>query len=231
MKPLEILLAVIGALLVGWLLTDTYKSMRCTKPLTVDTVTCCQAVDTPINVKGKKVLFVGDSHSVYARGWQDRLTQRTGMIYKNTAQGGKHTTWMIRAAYQELDSTYKYCFIWGGANDMASQTPVKQAVHNIQTIVDMCNHYNVQPIVLTGFNPVTCIDITGKSKVWAPYPQRYIEFQQQLQERIHGAIIIKNHYISREDKDCSDFICHMSASGHRKMADSLIKACNFKTTD
>jgi len=187
--------------------------------------------DTLIDVSGKKVLFVGDSHTVYAHGWQDQLAKKTGMTYINTAQGGRRTDWMIQAAQRRIDSTYDYCFIWGGANDMASQVTIKQATLNIQAIVDMCNSHGIKPIVLTGFDPKLCIKVSGMGEAWQPYPSKYTEFQKQLPSNIKNAVVITNHFISRQDGDCSDFICHMSASGHRKMANGIISYLKFKVVN
>ena len=186
-------------------------------------------VDTPLSVKGKTCLFIGDSHTTYASGWQDRLCKRTGMIGTNTAVGGKRTEWMLGILKNRIDSRYDYCFIWGGANDMASQIKARDAVSNVQKMVDLCKSKGVKAIVMTGFSPRECIDVRGKGPEWQPYPRRYEEFQQMLQDSIKGAEVIKTHFISRSDRDCSDFCCHMSASGHRKMGDSMISRLKFKT--
>ena len=194
-----------------------------------DTVAQVRSEDTAINVKGKKILYIGDSHTVYANGWQDRLCRRTGTTSVNTAVGGKTTTWMKGVALKNITSDFDYCFIWGGANDMAGTIKPHLAVKNVQYMVDLCRSKGVTPIVLTGFDPKECIDVSGKGQIWQPYPQKYVIFQQMLQDSIVGAKVIKSHFISRADRDCGDFICHMSASGHRKMADSIIAVMKFKT--
>lgn len=192
----------------------------------LDTAVIVRSVDTVVSVKGKKVLFIGDSHTAYSNGWQDRLCRRTGMTYLNTAVGGKQTQWMVGEARQKITNYFDYCFIYGGANDMAGNRSPMKSVKNIQTIVNLCNKVQVKPIVVTGFDPVTCIDVRGRD-VYRGYPQRYAKFQQLLVDSIKGATVVKTHYISRTD--CGDFLCHMAASGHRKMADSIIKAMKFKT--
>ncbi len=199
-----------------------------TTPL-ADTVKFLSSVDTPENVKGKSVLFVGDSHTTYAYGWQDRLCKRTGMIYTNTAVGGKTTGWMLGVLRTNISSRYNYCIIWGGANDMAGMIKPLDAVRNVQKMVDICNSKGVKAIVMTGFNPRTCVDVSRQSKAWQPYPARYEVFQKMLQDSIKGAQVIKSHFISRKERDCGDFCCHMNASGHVKMADSMISRLNFKT--
>jgi hypothetical protein len=190
-------------------------------------------VDTPktVNIAGKKILFIGDSHTAYAGGWQDRLCKRTGATPVNTAVGGKRTDWMLQQAQTKLASEYEYCFIWGGANDAASYMYIHESVKNIQHIVDLCDKKGVQAVVLTGFSPKTCIDVTKQPEVWKRYPIKYQALQDSILAQVRGCRIVQNHFISRQDGDCGDFICHMSASGHRKTADSLIKVLNLKTVN
>ena len=117
--------------------------------------------DTVISVKGKKALFIGDSHSAADYGWQHQVCKKTGMTYLNTAVGGKQTAWMLQEARAKVTPYFDYCFIYGGANDMASNRPPMNSVKNIQAIVNLCNKAHVTPIVITGFDPVTCINITA----------------------------------------------------------------------
>lgn len=189
------------------------------KPPLVDTV----VKDTTIHCSGKRVLFIGDSHTAYENGWQDQLCTKTGMIGTNTAVGGKRTEWMIEQLLKDIDSSYDYCFIWGGANDAASFVPLKETIDNIQKMVNACNGYGIIPIVLTGFDPEVCIDVSKKDlSKWGNYIKKYTELQQMILTQVKKCVIVKNHFISRADGDCGDFICHMSASGHRKMANGII---------
>ena len=217
-------LGLLGATLFGKKGRETTKIQS----LKIDTAIVIKPVDTVVSVRGKKALFIGDSHTSYSHGWQDRLCRKTGMTYLNTSVGGKTTTWMKGVALNSVHSGLDYCFIWGGANDMAGTIKPALAVKNVQFIVDICRAKGVKAIVLTGFNPKTCIDVTGRSQAWQKYPRRYVVFQKMLQDSIVGAKVIKSHFISRSDRDCGDFLCHMSASGHRKMADSIIKVMKFK---
>jgi hypothetical protein len=229
MKNKNIKLAVVAAFSLGLLGVSLFakrekETIRVQSPK-LDTAVSVRSVDTVVSVKGKKVLFIGDSHTAYSNGWQDRLCRRTGMTYLNTAVGGKQTAWMAGEARQKITNYFDYCFIYGGANDMAGNRSPMKSVKNIQTIVNLCNKARVKPIVVTGFDPVTCIDVRGRD-VYRGYPQRYAKFQQLLVDSIRGATVVKTHYISRTD--CGDFLCHMAASGHRKMADSIIKTMKFK---
>jgi hypothetical protein len=133
---------------------------------------------------------------------------------------------MLETAKLNINPGYDYCFIYGGANDMAGNRPPIKSVKNIQKIVNMCLAKQVKPIVLTGFDPVSCINVAGRD-VYKGYPQRYAKFQQMLVDSIVGAKVLKTHCISRTD--CGDFLCHMTASGHRKMTSFIILACRFKT--
>lgn len=178
------------------------------------------------DVKGKKVLFIGDSHTAADYGWQHQLCKKTKMTYLNTAVGGKQTAWMLQEAKLKVNEYFDYCFIYGGANDMAGNRPPINSVRNIQAIVNICHKFAVTPIVITGFDPMTCINI-GERKAYIGYPQRYSKFQQLLVDSIHGATVVQTHCISRTD--CGDFLCHMTSSGHKKMALCIIDKLNLKT--
>ena len=58
------------------------------------------------------------------------------------------------------------------------------------------------------------------------YPSRYAKFQQLLVDSIHGATVVQTHCISRTD--CGDFLCHMTSSGHKKMALCIIDKLKLK---
>ena len=192
---------------------------------TQDTVKASIQQDTVVSVKGKKAVFIGDSHTAADYGWQYQVCKKTGMSMQNTAVGGKQTYWMLQTASTVLAGDFDYCFIYGGANDMAGNRPPIKSVKNIQKIVDICNQRKIKPVVLTGFDPITCVNIAGRDQ-YKGYPQRYAKFQQMLMDSIVGAKVVKTHCISRTD--CGDFLCHMTASGHKKMAEAVISGCRFK---
>ena len=181
--------------------------------------------DTILSVKGKKALFIGDSHTAADFGWQYQLCKKTGMSFLNTAVGGKQTAWMLETARLNMSSNYDYCFIYGGANDMAGHRPAIKSVKNIQRIVDLCKVHGVKAVVLTGFDPITCVDIAGRDQ-YRGYPERYAKFQNMLLDSIRGATVIKTHCISKTD--CGDFLCHMKTSGHKKMAEAVIQGMKFQ---
>jgi hypothetical protein len=182
--------------------------------------------DTLIDVKGKKSLFIGDSHTANrAYGWQEVLCKETGMTGKNTAVGGKNTYWMLNEIVYAANKSFDYCFIYGGANDMYSSTSIEDALQNIKGMIRVCKGNGIKPVVLTGFDPETCVQ-KGKNQI---YVSRYTKFQKMLLDSIKDATVIRSHFVSRSDGDCGDRICHMTAKGHRKMADGVIREMKFKT--
>jgi len=225
MKLRDSLILIVLSLGFSWLILQNTPAVQGTTTLKQSTVVdITKPQDTIHSVKGKKALFIGDSHTAFDFGWQHQVATKTGMSYLNTAVGGKQTTWMLETAKQNINSGFDYCFIYGGANDMAGNRAPIKAVRNIQRIVDLCKIHNVKAVVITGFDPLTCVKV-GNRKAYREYPQRYARFQQLLIDSIHGAEVIKTHCISRTD--CGDFLCHMTASGHKKMAAKIISDLNF----
>lgn len=226
MKLRDSLILIVLSLGFSWLILQTTPAVQGTTTLKQSTVVdTTKLQDTIHSVKGKKVLFIGDSHTAFNFGWQHQVATKTGMSYLNTAVGGKQTTWMLEVAKQNINPGFDYCFIYGGANDMAGNRAPIKAVKNIQRIVDLCKLHNVKAIVITGFDPITCVKI-GNRTAYKGYPERYAKFQQLLIDSIHGAEVIKTHCISRTD--CGDFLCHMTASGHKKMAAKIILDLHFQ---
>jgi lysophospholipase L1-like esterase len=218
------ILLILASLVIGWVLLKATPQAKIIQTFDY-TPKITIPVDTIHSVKGKKALFVGDSHTAFDFGWQHQVATKTGMSYLNTAVGGKQTTWMLETAKQNINSGFDYCFIYGGANDMAGNRAPIKAVKNIQRIVDLCKIHNIKAVVITGFDPLTCVKV-GSRKAYEGYPQRYARFQQLLIDSIHGAKVIKTHCISRTD--CGDFLCHMTASGHKKIANKVIKDLNLR---
>jgi hypothetical protein len=178
-----------------------------------------------VNVQGKKVLFIGDSQTANrdGYGWQTLLCKKTGMVGTNLAQVGKHTPWMIQKLKQNLDTTYDYCFIWGGANDIHGNRDPYKVMNDIQDMVDMCREKNVRPIVILGYNSMEVIrPIKGQEF----YPNAYVKYQQVLLENLRNVVIVDTRILER--KDCADWTCHMQPSGHRKIYEKVIDTLNFK---
>ena len=179
--------------------------------------------DTIVSVKGKKALFIGDSHTAnHNYGWQIQVCQLTGLQQNNIAVGGKTTSWMLQQANMYLTPNYDYCFIYGGANDMYnSHISAGMAFNNIQYIVNMCNYKGVKAVVLTGFDYSVCTRTDNRM-----YPVKGAELQRMLLSQLRGAQVVDTRVVYRGD--CGDALCHMSYSGHQKTAQAVIKACRFK---
>ena len=187
-------------------------------------------MDTVHDVNGKVVAFIGDSHTSYSKGWQDILSKKTGLKYFNYSVGGISTNWMLDIAKNNLNSYHNFLFVWGGANDMFGNyiTP-KQALNNVQEIVNLANKRKIKTFILTGFSPKDCVE--NKNQKTEQYIKRYSEYQQLLVDSIKGATVIKNHFVNKNDGDCGDYICHMTYQGHTKMADSIISTLKLKLVD
>ena len=65
----------------AFIATDTVK------PNVIDTPKVIPVTLT--SVRGKKALFIGDSHTAVDYGWQHQVCKQTGMTYLNTAVGGQ----------------------------------------------------------------------------------------------------------------------------------------------
>ena len=156
----------------------------------------------PAIIKGKNVLFVGDSHTaLYGSGWQSIIAKKYGFYEKNTAVGGKRTDWMIgQLKLALMDGTNYYaCFIYGGANDAYSGVTNQKAVANIQEMVNMCIAKNVIPIVIIGYNTMkvsygnTALKPTSyvptQQGMWDLAKKRY-EQQLLMQSSIKDAFVI-----------------------------------------
>lgn len=229
MKNKNVKLAVVAAFSLGLLGVSLPAKREKEAPkiqsLRSDTLVVVKPVDTVVNVGGKKVLFIGDSHTAnHSYGWQEILCYKTGMTMKNTAVGGKNTYWMLNQIVYTANKSFDYCFIYGGANDMYSSTSMFDAIDNIKSMIKVCKGNGIKPIVLTGFDPQLCI----RKDKYPAYVSRYTKFQKMLLDSIKDATVIKSHFVTRADGDCGDYICHMTAKGHRKMADSIIKTMKFK---
>jgi hypothetical protein len=227
MKIKDRLLLMASSFALGWLLVDaTTMSMSSARPnstLVIDTIKPVKPQTIIQDVRGKKALFIGDSHtSNHSHGWQIQVCQATGLVQNNIAVGGKTTSWMLQQANMYLTPNYDYCFIYGGANDMYnSHISAYSAYSNIQAIVNMCNFKGVKAVVLTGFDYSVCTRTDNRM-----YPVKGAELQRMLLSQLRGAQVVDTRVVYRGD--CGDALCHMSYSGHQKTAKAVISACKFK---
>lgn len=217
-----ILVIVIGILgfITSWKVWG--QDNKITDTVKIDTVKV-KPQDTVLNVNGKIALFIGDSHtSNHNSGWQTIVCKKTGMKMINASVSGKTTYWMLEIGLYKIRKNIDYCFIYGGANDMytSSITP-EEAVENIKGIIRMCNGNGVHAVILTGFDPKVT---STPNKNYIP---KYIKFQKLLLTTIKDATVIDTRVVLKSD--CWDGLCHMSPSGHKKIAEKVISDMNLKT--
>jgi hypothetical protein len=221
------LLLTAASFALGWLLVDattmSISSARPNSTLVIDTIKPVKPQTIIQDVRGKKALFIGDSHTAnHGYGWQVQLCQATGLIQNNISVGGKTTSWMLQQAQMYVTSNYDYCFIYGGANDMYnSHISAGMAFNNIQYMVNICKYKGVKPIVLTGFDYSVCTRTENKA-----YPGKGAELQRMLLGQLQNATVVDTRVVYRSD--CGDALCHMNYSGHQKMAQAVIRACKFR---
>jgi hypothetical protein len=238
MKLKDGILLMLASLVFGWAVSSanqTQPTPQADTPIVItkqvikqDTIKqvitqVTKPQDTIVSVRGKKALFIGDSHTAnHNYGWQIQVCQATGLVQNNISVGGKTTSWMLQQANMSLTSNYDYCFIYGGANDMYnSHISAASAFNNIQTIVNMCNYKGVKAVVLTGFDYSVCTRTDNRM-----YPVKGAELQRMLLSQLRGATVVDTRVVYRGD--CGDALCHMSYSGHQKTAKAVISACRFK---
>ena len=217
MRIKDFVILFISSICFGWFLLYS-------KPTYKDSVTIQTDTTIFVNVQNKRALFIGDSHtSNRTNGWQNQLCKLTGLKQVNPSESGKTTYWMINMAVYKLDNKFDYCFVYGGANDMYTNSITPQeAVDNIKGIAKICNKLNVKCVVLTGFNPDLCNQTPNKK-----YPSRYKEFQRLLlTQYMEGAIVVDTRVVDK--RDCWDDLCHMAPSGHKKIAEKIITDLNFQ---
>jgi hypothetical protein len=219
----NLIMGLIGGIILSFLLNSSEKPIESsTQKIVADTVTI--QPKCPVIVLNKKSLLIGDSHSAFSRGWQTFVSEWTGLEIENTAVEGKATSWMKRKLIQNIDSTYEYCFIFGGGNDASMSVPPETIFKNIEQMVDICNEFGVQPVVILGTSPEKVMSIN--SSKWMEYYRIKMEYQEMLANELTSAAIIDTRGVI-EKSDCADFICHMKISGHKKIASRVISDMNF----
>lgn len=216
MRIKDCIILTVLSLGLGWVVVSATTS---THTQTTDTTT----IDTPVNVKNKTALFIGDSHTAnHTHGWQKVLSDKVGFKMINVSILGKTTYWMLEQAHLKLNDKIDYCFVYGGANDMyTDRITAEDAVNNIKGIAKICNGLGIKCVVLTGFNPVTCTRTPNKR-----YAYRYSMFQRLLMEAdMEWAQVVDTRVVVRTD--CWDGLCHMNPNGHKKIAEKVIKDLSF----
>jgi lysophospholipase L1-like esterase len=174
--------------------------------------------------ESNKVLFIGDSLTCYAGGWQAQVCKEMGWGFDNISKGGKRTSWMLDVLTNHLASNhnYKKVFIYGGCNDAYSYVKLTQATNNIQEMVDLCIKYKIEPVVIVGYDPGLVQQRTPyDEKTTKFHRDRYIELQNMMVKHLTNCkIITKDTTVTRKDSDDG---LHLKASGHKKFANWVVK--------
>lgn len=139
------------------------------------------------------------------------------MEYDNYSMPGKRTDWMHKTLTIALlkNKSYKKCYIYGGINDAFSRVKLESSLNNLQKIIDTCNKYNIEPIIVVGYNPenVMCHLSISNEKF---HVDRYIKIQEMMLNLKNCKIIPIEQSITRNDTD--DGI-HFKYSGHKKFSE------------
>jgi hypothetical protein len=179
--------------------------------------------DSTVDLINVPVLFIGDSHtSNHSWGWQVILKNKTKLKLHNTSIVGKHLPYMLSVAKKTITPYFKYCFVYGGVNDLYGKRDPYLVFKDVQKIVNICKQNNVQCVIITGVSP-NCIKPLKDGKLFF---KNYSKYQQLLTDSIVGAKVISITTVNTND--CYDWVCHMNQSGHKKIANTVIEKMNFK---
>jgi len=187
----------------------------------------------------KNILFVGDS--ITAITYQGKPVTYTypnvvkkelepkGIKVDVLAIGGKRTSWMLSSLIEQLkNNSYDRVYIYGGINDMFSAVTIKEALNNIQQMVDLINSKGAEAYVIVGYDARVLMD-ENKLATTSNVPtkagmielkNRYIEFQDSIPNGIKNATIIPKANIS--SSYTSDAV-HLSGKGSKIFGDYLLK--------
>ena len=176
---------------------------------------------------GRRILFVGDSLTCYNGGWQSSVAKGMDMKFHNISKGGKRTKWMLSTlqSYLKNNEFHSTLIIYGGINDSFAMTSETETLNNIQSMVNLGQQYEMEVIVIVGYNPEKVnVRTTYDDATTTRCRNRYIKLQKKIQERITGCRIVPmDNSVDRSDSD--DGI-HLKASGHKKFAKWVLSNIN-----
>jgi lysophospholipase L1-like esterase len=176
---------------------------------------------------GRRILYVGDSLTCYSGGWQSTVAKGMDMKFHNISKGGKRTKWMLSTlqSYLKTSEFHSTLIIYGGINDSFAMTSEAETLNNIQSMVNLGQQYEMEVIVIVGYNPEKVnVRTTYDDATTTRCRNRYIKLQKKIQERIVGCRIVPmENTIDRSDSD--DGI-HLKASGHKKFAKWVLSNIN-----
>lgn len=174
--------------------------------------------------KTEKFLFVGDSLTCYANGWQDQVAKDYKATKQNISKGGKRTSWMLATLIMHFGTKrdYSKVFIYGGCNDAFSYVSLEGAVTNVQNMVDLCIERKMEPIVILGYDPYKVMVNTPYKKEIAEFHKaRYAKLQGMLETQLKNCKIIKVCPTVTNANAHDDI--HLGASGHKLFADWVLQ--------
>lgn len=124
--------------------------------------------------KGKSVVFIGDSLSLYPGGWQDTLTHRNNWLTYNLAKVGFTTPQMV-GSYVDFKQPHDIAIIYAGANDVAAGLSNEATISNIKRLQKLAIQKGATPIVVSGYKRVNDSSFQKaygilKSKFWYRLP-------------------------------------------------------------
>lgn len=176
---------------------------------------------------GRRILYIGDSLTCYSGGWQSTVAKGLDMKFHNLSKGGKRTKWMLSTleSYLKKNEFHSTLIIYGGINDSFAMTSETETINNIQSMVDLGNLYEMEVVVIVGYNPEKVnVRTVYDDATTARCRNRYIKLQKKIQERITGCVIVPmDNTVDRSDSD--DGI-HLRSSGHKKFAKWVLKNVN-----
>lgn len=111
-------------------------------------------------------------------------------------------------------------FIYGGCNDAYSHVNLDSSISSIQKMINICNEYEIEPIVIVGYDPERVQTTTTYSQEVTKFHRtRYVELQKKMLTLKNCTIIQKDTTVNRKDSD--DGI-HLKSSGHKKFSNWII---------
>lgn len=171
----------------------------------------------------QRILFIGDSLTCYAYGWQHQVATSKGNSYLNLAVGGTRLDQMKYSLDRQVkkDDHFSTALIYGGCNDGFCYVNLDKSLEFTQMMVDTCNARGIKPVVVIGFDAEKVIKKTVYDEVTTKRSRdRYALLQKMMKEKLKNCLVIPvnpNFYY----EDTSDGI-HFRASGHKKMAEWVL---------
>lgn len=172
----------------------------------------------------QKVLFIGDSLTAYQFGWQSIVSKEKRYDATNLAKINMKTDWMLETLTTHLKKNREYnrIIIYGGINDIFSGETALHTAQNIQKIVNLCNSYKIEPIVIVGYGGKKLLHDTWISdKVLEEKIRNEYALYQEMLLMTHDCKIIPTANLL--STDAQDGI-HMTMNGHKKFAKHVLKS-------